>query len=226
MTLIVERKVLVAVTLDQWTTEPISFESARVFVRMWHKMPNVQGLHVTQCYGLFRPPSFCEFGFPPLMCGVAMYGKPAMSSQGKKWCPQSPSQLLELRRLCFWDDCEDFAKTFFVNNTLSLLRSNTDTRVVVAYADVKDGDVYRAANWKSVGTTAPGHILIVDGERYHDRTLRMDKPYARKIKQRLKEGDINVKLVDTPLKHIFLYRLRKVDTWDENTVTQRSGYVK
>lgn len=217
MTPTVEKEVLVPVALEKWTTEPISFKSARAFVQTWHRMPNVNGLHVTQCYGLFRPSPASTF--PLLMCGVAMYGKPAMSSQGKKWCPQSPSQLLELRRLCFWGECEDFAKIFFVNNTLSLLRYNTDAVVVIAYAEAEDGDVYRASNWKMVGTTAPGRILMVDGERYHDRTLRMDKPYARKIQQRLEEGDINVNLVGTPPKHIFLFRLRKVDTWDEKTVT-------
>ncbi|KKL24595.1 hypothetical protein LCGC14_2413760 [marine sediment metagenome] len=216
MTPTVVREVLVPVNLDQWSVEPISFKSARAFVQAWHKMPNVNGLHVTQCYGLFRPPDFCALAEPlRWMCGVIMYGTPAMSSQAKKWCPQNPSQLLEIRRLCFWDDCEDFAKTFFINNTLSLLRHNTNTTIVVAYTHADEGDIYRATNGKMVGTTAPGRILMVDGKRYHDRTLRVNKPYARKIKHRLKEGDANVKLVDTPPKHIFLYRLRKVNTWDE-----------
>ncbi len=205
--------------LESFSVEPISFKSARAFVQMWHKMPNVNGLHVTQCLGVFRKPDFCAHGFGQLMCGVAMYGKPAMSSQGKKWSPQDPSKLIELRRLAFWDDCEDFTKTYFLNKAADWLYENTDSRVIIAYADSEEGDVYRAANWMTMGTTHPGRVLMVDGEQYHDRTLRVDKPYARTIQRRLKEGDQNVKLIKTPPKHIFLYRLHKAIVWDEKTAT-------
>ena len=196
-------------TLEKWSVEPISFQSARPFIQTWHKMPNVNGLHVTQCFGLFRPAKHMTAWFPPVMCGVAMYGKPAMSSQGKKWSPENPDKLIELRRLAF-RECTGFAKTFFVNKTLEWFSKNADVQSVVAYADTEEGDVYRALNWTMVGVTAPGRILMVDGQPYHDRTLRMDKPYAHKIKERLRLQDPNVKLVDTSPKHIFLRRLNKV----------------
>lgn len=208
-------------SLENWSVETISFQSARPFVQTWHKMPNVNGLHVTQCFGLFRPGLS---GWPPTMCGAAMYGKPAMVSQGKKWSPSDPNRLIEIRRLAFWRTCEDFAKTFFLNKTAEWLRNNTTAQVIVAYANAEEGDVYRAANWKMVGVTAPGHVLIVDGHSYHDRTLRMDKPYARKIQERLRLNDPNVILKDTPPKHTFLYRLQKVGAWAENTGIKENGY--
>ncbi len=203
--------------LDKWSVEPISFQSARPFVQEWHKMPNVNGLHIAQCFGLFQPSAMKWL--PPTMCGAAMYGKPAMSSQGKKWSPHNPSGLIELRRLAFRKSCNGFGKTFFVNKTVEWLNDNTNFEVIIAYVDPKEGDVYRALNWTMVGVTAPGRILMVDGQLYHDRTLRMDKPYARKIQERLRLKDSNVKLVDTLPKHTFLFRLRKVGKWAEDTAT-------
>jgi len=189
-------------SLEKWTVEPISFKSARSFLQRWDNR-EANGLHVSHCFGLFHPNEFS-----PTMCGTIVYGKPAMSSQCTKWAPSAPDKLLELRRICFSSDADKFAEAFFLNKTLDWLRWNTDARVVIAYANNAEGDLYRAVNWKMVGVTSAGMLLTVDGESYHDRTLRMNKPYARHIRERFDSGDKGIKLVSTPPKHIFLYRLR------------------
>ena len=196
--------------LKGWQVELISYQSAKPFVEKWHYSRNVNGLHISQCFGLFRPrPEF--FGIPE-MVGVAMYGKPAMNNQGQKWCPRDESKLVELRRLCCVDDTPKNAESFFISKTLKWMKKHTDYEVAVAYADPEhghSGTIYRASNWKMMGLTSAGVILMVDGIRYHDRTLRMNKPYAKKIKSRVEQGDAGVEFFQTAPKYIFLYRLQK-----------------
>jgi len=82
---------------------------------------------------------------------------------------------------------------------------------VVSYADPEQGHkgiIYRAANFKYEGITAPGSSLIVDGKPFHIRTLTMtDRPYGVEINQRYKNKDPNVQIVKTEPKHIYTYQL-------------------
>ena len=200
--------VLVVVALEDWRVELITYQSAKPFVERWHHSRKVNGLHISQCFGLFRSrPDF--FGIPE-MIGVAMYGKPAMNSQGQKWCPSDPSKLVELRRLCCIDGVSKDAKSFFVSETIKWMKKTTDFEVAVAYVDPEHehtGLTYIASNWKLMGLTSAGVVLVVDGVCYHDRTLRVDKPYARKIKSRSEQPDGGVTIQPTAPKYIFLYRL-------------------
>lgn len=197
------------VALKEYWVEPISFQSLRTFIEQWHHSHSVRGLHVSHCFALFRPG--CHFGFPE-MVGGAILGKPSMSSQVKKWSPNNPDGLLELRRFVCKDSAPKNTESYFLGYILRWLRKNTDFELVIAYADPDyghKGTIFRASNWILVGVTQPGQILIVDGERYHDRTLRVDKPYARKIQERLTMHDEAVSLEETSAKRIFLYRLRE-----------------
>ena len=196
--------------LEGWRVELITYQSAKPFVERWHYSHSVNGLHISQCFGLFRPrPDF--FGIPE-MVGVAMYGKPAMNDQGQKWCPRDSSKLVELRRLCCIDDTPKNTESFFISKTIRWMKKHTDFTVAVAYADPEyghDGTVYLASNWKLMGLTSAGVVLMVDGTRYHDRTLRMNKPYAKKIKSRVEQRDESIEFLQTAPKYIFLYRLQK-----------------
>ncbi len=171
--------------LEGYKVDPISFRSARPFIEKWHYSHNVNGIHVTQCFGLFRPDG--PFGLPE-MVGACIYGKPAMSNQAERWCPRDPEHMLEIRRLVLTDNTPKNAESFFISKTLKWIKHNTDVKVIIAYADPDFGHtgiIYRASNFILIGMTQPGVILIIDGERYHDRTLRMDKPYAHKIRSRV-----------------------------------------
>lgn len=195
--------------LEEYWIELISFQSVRPFIERWHYSHNVNGLHVSYCFALFRPDY--KFGFPE-MVGGAIFGKPAMSNQAQKWCPSDPEKMLELRRFVCLDDAPKNTESYFIGYMLRWLKKNTNLEIVIAYVDPDfghDGTIYRASNWIMVGVTQPGHLLIVDGERYHDRTLRVDKPYARKIQERVAEGDKSIILEETSAKRIFLYRLKK-----------------
>jgi len=195
--------------LEDYWVDPISFQSLRPFIEKWHYSHSVKGLHVSHCFALFRPGP--KFGFPE-MVGGAIFGKPAMNTQSERWCPADPEKMVELRRFACIDNTPKNTESYFLGYILRWLKSNTDLEVVIAYADPDfghDGTIFLASNWILVGVTQPGQILIVDGERYHDRTLRVDKPYAKKIQERLSMHDEGVRIEDTSAKRIYLYRLKE-----------------
>lgn len=192
--------------LQGYTVEHISFsDTVRTFLSKWHYADyhNVQNKHT---FGLFR-----DGVFLPELVGVCVYTRPAGPSAAQKYYPQDPDKCLELRRLCLIDDTPKNAESFFVSRTLKWLRKNTDWKFVVSYADPEqghEGTIYKAANFKYEGVTAPGQSLLVDGEPFHIRTLTMmDRPYGVEINERYKAGDAGIQIVKTKPKHIYTYQL-------------------
>lgn len=192
--------------LQGYTVEHISFsDTVRSFLRKWHYSDyvNIQEKHT---FGLFR-----EGVFLPELVGICIYTRPAGPSAAQKYYPQDPDKCLELRRLCLVDDTPKNAESFFVSRTLKWLRRNTDWKFVVSYADPEQGHkgiIYRAANFKYEGITAPGSSLLVDGKPFHIRTLTMlDRPYGVEINERYKAGDPGVQIIKTEPKHIYTYQL-------------------
>lgn len=192
--------------LKGYVVEPIRYVTARPFVEKWHYSHNTNGIKVAYCFGLFRPTVFTSE-----LAGAAIFGAPAMSNQAASWNPTAPDKVLELRRLCCIDDTPKNAESFFIGRMLKWLKKNTDTEVVLSYADSNyghEGIIYKASNFTLVGRTAEGVVLMVDGKKYHDRTLRNPKPYAKRIKERFEAGDDSIQLVKQLPKNIYLYRLR------------------
>ena len=192
--------------LQGYVVEHITFsDTVKAFLHKWHyaEYHNVQHKHT---FGLFR-----EGVFLPELVGVCIYTRPAGPTAAQKYYPRDPDKCLELRRLCLVDDTPKNAESFFVSRTLKWLRKNTEWKFVVSYADPEQGHkgvIYRAANFKYEGITAPGSSLIVDGKPFHIRTLTMtDRPYGVEINQRYKNKDPNVQIVKTEPKHIYTYQL-------------------
>ncbi len=192
--------------LQGYTVEHISFsDTVRKFLEKWHyaDYQNVQAKHT---FGLFR-----EGMFLPELVGVCIYTRPAGPAAAQRYYPEDPDKCLELRRLCLIDETPKNAESFFVSRTLKWLRKNSDWKFVVSYADPEQGHqgtIYKAANFKYEGVTAPGQSLMVDGEPFHIRTLTMlDRPYGVEINRRYKEGDPGVQIVKTKPKHIYTYQL-------------------
>ena len=193
--------------IDSYRVDRIQYNTAKPFIEKYHYSKSVNGIKVSYCFGLFRPSEFL-----PELVGAAIFGEPAMTNQASSWNPSNPDKVLELRRLACIDDTPKNAESFFISKMLRWLKKNTDAEVILSYADSNyghEGIIYKASNFELVGQTAEGVVLMVDGKKYHDRTLRNPKPYAKKIKERFAAGDDNIELVKTLPKNIFLYRLRE-----------------
>lgn len=175
------------------------------FVEHWHYSNNVNGLTTDYCFKLED-----EAG---QMIGAMIYGKIAMADVWRKYTDKE-EDLIELKRLCCIDDTPKNTESFFIGNTLRWLRKNTTIKTVISYADTTyshKGTIYKASNFRHVGMTAKGKVIMYDGKRYHDKTIRTKyngklKPFAIKIKNALETGE--AKYVDTLGKHIYIYDLK------------------
>lgn len=175
------------------------------FVEHWHYSQNVNGLTTDYCFKLEDEDEN--------LIGAMIYGKIAMANVWKKYAFVE-TDLIELKRLCCVDDTPKNTESFFIGNTLRWLKKNTDIKTVISYADTTyshSGTIYKASNFRHVGMTSGGKVIMYEGKRYHDKTIRTKyngnlKPFAVKIKKALETGE--AKYVDTLGKHIYIYKLK------------------
>lgn len=175
------------------------------FIEEWHYSHNINGLMSDYCFKLMDS---------NILIGAMIYGKLAMAGVYKKY-GNSPTEVMELRRLCCIDDTPKNTESYFIGKTLRWLKNNTDVMTIISYADLEYGHVgiiYQASNFKLIGKTAPGRIIMFNGKRYHDKTIRTKykgelKPFARKIKEALQVGMAWYK--KTTYKNIYEYKFKR-----------------
>ena len=171
------------------------------FIEKWHYSQNVNGLISDYCFKLLDGDR---------LIGAMMYGRIAMAGVWKKYA-DSENELTELRRMCCIDDTPKNTESYFIGNTLRWLKKNTSIKRVISYADTTyshEGTIYKASNFKHCGMTAKGRVIMYDGKRYHDKTIRTKykgelKPFAKKIKEALERGE--AEYLQTKGKHIYIY---------------------
>lgn len=176
------------------------------FIELWHYSKNVNGLTTDYCFKLIDAEG--------VMIGAMIYGKIAMANVWKKYSPEENS-LIELKRLCCIDNTPKNTESFFIGSTLRWLKKNTEIKTVISYADTTyshHGTIYKASNFLHCGMTSKGKVIMFQGKRYHDKTIRTKyngilKPFAFRIKEALQNG--TAKYVDTLGKHIYIYKLKK-----------------
>jgi hypothetical protein len=187
-----------------------TIQYVRDFVETWHYSSNVNGLRISNVFGLFYNDS---------LIGAMIYGPLGMANTWKKYA-KSESEIIELRRLCCIDNTPRNTESYFIGKTLKWLKKNTEYKIVISYADTfhnHQGTIYKASNFEYHGLTSKGRVIQYDGKTYHDkciRTYHVDKhgnknikPFAQRVKNALENGE--AKYVDTPGKHIYIYRLKK-----------------
>ena len=192
-----------------FTVEEVLRRSIAPFIEKYHYSQNVNGVQSTTCFGLYKEGNF---GLPT-MIGAMMYAWPSMPATAKKYNPDDPFRIYELRRLVCIDDTPTNTESYFIGHTLKWLKKNTDIQVIVSFADPHHGHsgvIYKASNFIYKGKTGKGSILMVDGKEMHSRSLNQRKrPYSREIKRRYDAGDPNIFVKKLPSKHIYVYYLDK-----------------
>jgi|TARA_Y100000310_G_scaffold161732_1_gene161659 hypothetical protein len=186
------------------------------FVEKWHYSHSTNGVQQTQCFALY------DDGEIPRLIGAMIYALPSMKATAARYNPDNPLGCWELRRLCCIDDTPTNTESFFIGQTLRWIKKNTDIEVIVSYADLEQGHagvIYKASNFIYLGQSGGGRVLMVDGKKYHARSLNQkEKPYGRELKRRWenKEGhdwwdseEDNMYFVDTKPKNIYVYYLNK-----------------
>lgn len=178
----------------------------RDFIEEWHYSKNINGLMSDYCFKLED-----ESGN---LIGAMIYGRIAMAGVWKKYA-ENENELTELRRLCCIDDTPKNTESYFIGKTLNYLKKNTPIKKVISYADATYGHtgvIYRASNFQHIGMTSKGRVIMYNGKRYHDKSIRTTyngklKPFAIEIKNALESGLANY--VVTKGKFIYIYNLKK-----------------
>ena len=185
------------------------------FIEKWHYSHNMNGVISTYCFKLLEDDK---------IIGAAVFGWLAMANQWKKYT-DSKNKLIELRRLCCIDDTVKNTESFFISKCTRWLRRETKIEKIISYADQEfnhEGVIYKASSFKLLGQTSKGRVIIWNGKRYHDKTIRTFyngkmKPYAIKLKEALDDGDAYY--IKTQGKYIYLKTIRK--TW--NNTPKKEG---
>ena len=192
--------------------EPVERKVIQSFVHKWHYSHSTNGVQQTQCFALFSGEK---------IIGAMIYALPSMKSTASKYNPDNPLRCWELRRLCCIDDTPTNTESYFIGKTLRWIKQNTNIEVIISYADLEQGHegvIYKASNFHYLGQSGGGRNLIVDGKKFHARSLNQkEKPYGRDLKRRWENKDghsfweskQNMYFVNTKPKNIYVYYLNK-----------------
>lgn len=196
--------------VKQFVVTPSNIQVVRDFIEKWHYSGNVNGLRISNVFALMADNN---------LIGAMIYGSLGMANTWKKYADRE-EDIVELRRLCCIDNTPRNTESYFIGKTLRWLKKNTDYKTVVSYADSYHGHcgtIYKASNFEYHGMTAKGRLIEYNGRTYHDKSIRTYhenkfgvkklKPFAQNLKDALERGD--AKYVDTPGKHIYIYRLKR-----------------
>ena len=198
--------------VTDFNIEPVDRKVIQSFIHKWHYSHDTNGIQQRQCFALYNDNK---------IIGAMMYAIPSMPNTAKKYNPDNPERCWELRRLCCIDDTPTNTESYFIGQTLRWLRQNTDTEVIVSYADLEQGHqgiIYKASNFHYLGQSGGGQVLMVDGKKYHARSLNQkEKPYGRALKRRWDnkdghnfwESEQDMHFVKTKPKNIYVYYLSK-----------------
>ena len=186
-----------------YTVEPCERKEIRDFIEKWHYSHNINGLLSQYCFKLMDGDT---------MVGAMIYGGLGMANCWKKYA-ENKEDIIELRRLCCIDDTPKNTESYFIGKTLKWLLRNTSIKKVISYADNTYGHrgvIYQASNFKHLGKTAKGRVIMWQGKRYHDKTIRTKytgelKPFAKRVKEALEKGEAYYE--ETKGKEIYLYDL-------------------
>ena len=174
--------------LKGYYVKHVERKEIREFIETWHYSKSINGCIADYCFALYNPKDE--------MVGAMFYGRMAMANQWKRFS-DNPDNVIELRRLCCIDDTPKNTESYFIGRSLKMLRRLWCRGVVVSYADKEYGHlgtIYKASNFKAVGDIKGAKVIMYNGRRYHDKTIRTKykgelKPFAKRIKQALENGE-------------------------------------
>lgn len=175
----------------------------RDFIGKWHYSKSINGVLSTYCFGLYDGEE---------LIGAMIYGRLGMANAWKKYADKE-DEVIELRRLCCIDDTPKNTESYFIGHTLRWLKNNTKIKKIVSYADTNYGHtgiIYQATNFTLIGKTSKGRVIMWNGKKYHDKTIRTKyngklKPFAQKVKTALENGKAFYK--KTEPKNIYIKNL-------------------
>jgi hypothetical protein len=140
--------------------------------------------------------------------GAVVFGVGANNNLSKPYALRS-EQVCELVRVAL--KAHSAPVTRIVAIALKMLRAAfPNLRLVVSFADTEQGHkgtIYRAGGWIYAGASIPADEYLVNGKRWHGRSLRNTKPKTLTTRQYAKHLDPNALVIKGSRKLRFLMPL-------------------
>jgi hypothetical protein len=116
---------------------------------------------------------------------------------------------VEIRRMACLESCPKNTESYFLGKIIWFVKKNTAFASVLSYADTSvghNGTIYKAANFRLVGQTAPSKHVFWKGKRYHPRSLTIERPYSYELRKAVEDGTATIE-IGSP-KNIYIYKVR------------------
>ena len=190
---------------DKYKVDQIKKEQCKEWFMYKHYAKRMTS--ISYSFGLFKSKE---------LVGVCSFGRPVAHILVKKaFSGHYQHNFLELNRLVINENLDKNVLSFFVSQSLKLLKK---PKVIVSYADTSQnhhGYIYQATNWLYTGLSAKFKDYMVKGyEHLHgasvlDMVGRSDKNgHLDKVKLlKQKFGEKNVYMIDRARKHRYFYLL-------------------
>lgn len=186
--------------------EPCSLKTVRGFIEQHHYSGSVNGVKVTQCFGVW---------YESALVGAAIFG--AMSTTAWRKFADMEYKVIELRRLALLDHAGYNSESRVIGTALRWIKRNTKVEIVVSYADPlygHIGTIYKATNFQYVGLSGAdkGYRDPDTGRVYHSRALRTKykgefKPFVKRLREKREAGLLEA--INLPGKYCFIYKIRR-----------------
>ena len=154
------------------------FSDIRDIFETYHYKGGHMGGGISFCLALIQDDSCHE------IVGGVVIGKPRHQNK----YPDS----VEIRRMACLDECPKNTESYFLSKVIWYIKKNTNIKRIISYSDQSVGHIgtiYKAANFKLVGKTAPSKHVFWNGVRYHPRSLTIERPYSHKMREAIKSGE-------------------------------------
>ncbi len=175
--------------------EVCQFSDVRKVFETFHYKGGHMGGGISWCFRLHKG---------GITYGGAVVGKPR---HGNKYVGS-----VEIRRMACTEDAPKNSESYFLSKIIWWIRKNTEIKSVLSYADASVGHkgiIYKAANFKRIGETAPTKHVYWNGVRYHPRSLTIERPYSHKLRAAVKSGEALV-TIEKP-KSVWIYEIKSAD---------------
>lgn len=167
----------------QFRLVKISFSAVSDIFKQFHYKGGHMGGGISFCFGL--------------QCGIYFWGGAVIGKPRHEQAHNESGKLnvLDIRRLACDDAAPKFTESYFLGKIIWWLKKNTDCDKVITFADRSvghTGTIYRASNFRLVGETQPTKHVFWNGQRYHPRSLTIDRPYSFQMREAIKTGDARI----------------------------------
>ena len=172
---------------------PCNYAQIAPIFKAYHYKGSRIGGGITKCFALV---------YAHKVVGGAVLGPPRHSLK----YPDS----IDIRRMACLDSSPRNSESYFIGQLIKWIRKNTDAKFVLSYSDLTEGHVgtiYKASNFKCVGETSPSKNVFWNGERYHPRSLSIDREYSYRLREAMKTGEAY--MVEGKPKKIWIFDLKR-----------------